>query len=120
MTRRVLTPDDLDRLIKVLAMMGARHDGECLTAARMANRMVGSLGLSWNDLLAPRLPLSWSEPTSLSAKIDLLQNNLDCLTYWERRFAIEVASFRSPSAKQIATVDRLVEKPRATWRESAA
>ena len=42
---------DRVRLAKVLGMLGSRHDGEVLAAARLAQYMLGQAKLSWADLL---------------------------------------------------------------------
>jgi hypothetical protein len=42
---------DRKRLVKVLGMLGSRHDGEALNAARTAHAMLSQANMSWNDLL---------------------------------------------------------------------
>lgn len=42
---------DRPRLVKVLGMLGSRHDGEVLAAARLAQYMLGQAKLSWAELL---------------------------------------------------------------------
>lgn len=42
---------DRRRLVKVLGMLGSRHDGEVLAAARLAQHMLGQSKTSWGDLL---------------------------------------------------------------------
>lgn len=42
---------DKERLIKLLMMTTSDNDGEALNAMRMANKMVKSSGLGWEDLL---------------------------------------------------------------------
>lgn len=42
---------DRRRLVKVLGMLGSRHDGEVLAAARLAQYMLGQAKMSWGDLL---------------------------------------------------------------------
>jgi hypothetical protein len=42
---------DRVRLVKVLGMLGSRHDGEVLAAARLAQYMLGQAKMSWADLL---------------------------------------------------------------------
>lgn len=42
-----------DRLIKFLEMMSSDHDGEALSAARMANRELKKLKLRWADIIKP-------------------------------------------------------------------
>lgn len=42
---------DIDKLAKVTALMASPSDGEALSAARRADRMVREAGLSWSDVL---------------------------------------------------------------------
>jgi hypothetical protein len=42
---------DKRRLVKVLGMLGSRHDGEVLAAARLAQYMLGQAKTSWHELL---------------------------------------------------------------------
>jgi len=46
-------PTKLDRvrLVKVLGMLGSRHDGEVLAAARLAQYMLGQSKTTWAELL---------------------------------------------------------------------
>jgi hypothetical protein len=37
------------KLIALLGMIGSVHDGEVLNAAKMAQRLLGSMGLSWEE-----------------------------------------------------------------------
>lgn len=38
------------QLIKFLGMTGSKHDGEALNAVRIANRLLGSLGITWEEV----------------------------------------------------------------------
>jgi len=42
---------DRRRLVKVLGMLGSRHDGEVLAAARLAQYMIGQAKTSWAEVL---------------------------------------------------------------------
>src|SRR5690348_7385544 len=42
---------DRVRLAKVLGLLGSRHDGEVLQAARTAQLMIGQAKVTWSDLL---------------------------------------------------------------------
>jgi hypothetical protein len=42
---------DRRRLVKVLGMLGSRHDGEVLAAARLAQYMMGQAKTTWAQLL---------------------------------------------------------------------
>lgn len=45
------------KLIKLLAMMGSTHDGEVLTAARMAHKMVTAAGMTWDRVIEAPKPI---------------------------------------------------------------
>ena len=47
-----MDPDKKKRLIQLLGMMGSEHDGEILNAARLAQRLIGSEGLTWEEVLS--------------------------------------------------------------------
>ena len=47
----VIKSKDRERLVKTLAMMSSDQDGECLNAARQAEKLRKSLGLTWDELL---------------------------------------------------------------------
>jgi hypothetical protein len=42
---------DRKRLVKVLGMLGSRHDGEVVAAARQAQYMLGQAKTNWGELL---------------------------------------------------------------------
>lgn len=46
-----MNEDKRDRLIQILGMMGSAHDGEVLNAARLAQRLIGSEALTWEEVL---------------------------------------------------------------------
>lgn len=37
------------RLIQLLGMLGSHHDGEVLNAAKLAQRQLGAMGLTWEE-----------------------------------------------------------------------
>jgi hypothetical protein len=43
---------DRQKLGRVIAMAGSSHEGEALTALRMADRMLRDAGMRWGDLLS--------------------------------------------------------------------
>ncbi len=49
-----LDDHDRERLINILKLLGSDQVGERAAAASAANRMVASLGLDWETLLAPQ------------------------------------------------------------------
>ena len=44
---------DKERLIRILRLLGSDHIGERASAALAANRLLESLGASWEDVLSP-------------------------------------------------------------------
>lgn len=48
-----ITLDELERLIRILGMLGSGHDGEALNAARLAVRWLANAGTDWRSLLTP-------------------------------------------------------------------
>ena len=42
---------DMERLIKILGMTGSTHDGEALSALRMAQKLMAANGKTWKDLM---------------------------------------------------------------------
>ena len=48
-----VTDANLCKLIKLLGMTASDNDGESANAGRLANRLLLSMGVSWQDLLTP-------------------------------------------------------------------
>jgi hypothetical protein len=46
-----LDPRNLERLVKLLGMLGSNHDGERAAAALKANALVREHGLVWSDVI---------------------------------------------------------------------
>ena len=44
---------DRKRLVKLLGLLGSEHDGEVVAAARLAERLRRSAGVSWSEMLQP-------------------------------------------------------------------
>jgi hypothetical protein len=59
---------DLDRLAKLLGMIGSNADGEALTAARMADKLVRDAGMTWFDVICPSASgaSDWTEPETVA------------------------------------------------------
>lgn len=59
-TRALLDPRSADRLRKLCGMFGSAHDGERASAAAMADKLVRTAGLTWNEIIAPPIvPNEW-------------------------------------------------------------
>ena len=106
---------DRGRLAKLLGMLGSRHDGEALAAARQAERLRADAGLTWPEILVPRLPPPPRRQNvrTVTDAIDFVFEHEDALTAWESDFARSIQRQSSPlSPKQIGILERLVEKAR--------
>src|SRR5512135_3533277 len=110
-----LPADVADRLSKLLGMLGSVHEGEALTAARLANRLVrDQLRLTWSEVILPQVrgasgldpPRLWREPVTWQEAARLAAQWPEGLTAWERDFLVSVLRFSRPSAKQLAILDR--------------
>jgi hypothetical protein len=56
-------PFDLDKFVRVIGLVGSAHDGEALTGARTAERLLRDGGLTWDELLKPPMPNCVSRST---------------------------------------------------------
>ncbi len=119
----VLSADMAERLAKLLGMQGSVHDGEALTAARLADRLVrDQLKLTWGEVIqspargssGPGPPRVWREPQTWQDAARLAAEWPECLTDWERGFLVSVLRFARVSDKQLAILDRVVSKARGT------
>ncbi len=119
---------DRDRLAKLLGMVGSDHDGESVSAARHADRLVRQSGMSWREIVADnsphhplRAPVEQTDGDDLDDEIDFCLRNLDRLNDWERRFLISLRDQRSPlSIKQKNKVAAIVDKLLRVRAEAAA
>jgi hypothetical protein len=82
---------DLEKLGRVIAMVGSSHEGEALTALRLADRMLRNAGIRWEDLLSPAHELEitteaaavlLAENTALKAELDQLRTTGTTIATW--------------------------------------
>src|SRR5947209_18925415 len=100
-----------DKLARVLGLLGSNHDGEVLAAARQAERLRAEAGLTWADIVIPRLPAPSQRRNSSTVveTIAFLLDHEDVLTEWERDFARSIQRARYQlSSKQIEVLQRPV------------
>jgi hypothetical protein len=130
--------DDADRrrLIQLLGMLGSAHDGEILNAAKLAQRQLGTLGVTWEELLngiqttvsledayrqghSDGFRKAQAQAAKTSARqltwATLARQMLDCdddLTEWETGFLQNYVDrgWPSPTIKQRAVMERLAQK----------
>jgi hypothetical protein len=94
-----IAPDTLERLVKLLGMLGSGHDGERAAAGLKAHELVRRHGLTWSDILlaapAPASPpkLGWRD------KLTACQAHQHCLNSRERAFVLSLARWRGTRPK---------------------
>jgi hypothetical protein len=98
---------DRTRLARVLGRLGSDFDGEALTAARMAHRMMRAAGETWIRVLASE-PDRPQRCDCHQCTAERLLSRARALTDWEIAFCAKVLRYeRAPSAKQAAVLDKL-------------
>ncbi len=112
-----LSPRDLTRLVGVLGMLGSDHVGERAAAALAASRMVRNAGLTWGELLQPRLdgpgpppPPPPPPPPGWHEMVTHCQAHPDQLTQWENDFLRTLARRGTASHKQIGVLVGIAER----------
>ena len=102
---------DRDRLVKLCGMFGSDHPGERANAAAAADKLIRSAGMRWPDIILPGLPAPPARSVNTVAEaIRLLRRHDNLLTAWERDFVRSVSAQNWLSAKQVAVLERLVQK----------
>lgn len=117
-----------ERLAKLCGMFGSAHDGERSSAAALADKLVRSLGLTWQDIIRPandtgREPaLRWEEPCTIEEALECALYYQAALTEWERKFVRDLRRKRTwrLSEKQNDVLDQIVEKCRLCAMAEAA
>jgi hypothetical protein len=106
---------DRERLARVLGLLGSSHDGEVLVAARQAERLRAEAGLTWPEILHPRLPAPQRQHQHVETVADAIDYALefqDKLTAWEINFLRTLRRQRTPiSTKQRAILfDQILDR----------
>ena len=104
---------DLDRLAAILARLDSPFDGERAAAALLASRELRRVGLTWPDVLRPRLavppppmpptPDHW-DTRHWRETLHECQRRMHLANDWERRFLATLGHFAEPSPKQLSTL----------------
>ena len=104
---------DRGRLAKLLGLLGSDHDGEVVAAARQAERLRAEAGLTWPEIIVPRLPPPPQRQNVVADAIDFVLKHEVVLTDWERGFVRDLRRLKYPlSPRQLEVLERLVEKAR--------
>ena len=111
-----LAPDALERLIKLLGMLGSAHDGERAAAGLKAHEFIKRHGLTWADVISTT-PIVKTEPRQRTRPLPWQMMAQACwlrsyhLTERERVFIDNIRRWTgTPSDKQLAWLNRIYEK----------
>lgn len=116
---RALTANDRSTLVKLLGMVGSAHDGEVITAARKAHKLLAAKGFTWSELLAlpstttPPVSPAPPEPYHLAEARELLKRGKAVITRWEHDFLLGIMAFRQPRPAQLETLKGIRAKVNA-------
>jgi hypothetical protein len=92
-----VTELDLKKVGRVIAMVGSSHEGEALTALRLADRMLRNAEMRWEDLLSRAYELEiateaaavlLAENTALRAELEQLRTTGTALATWSEVGAV--------------------------------
>lgn len=97
-----LHASDLQKLAKLLGMIGSHHDCEALSAARKAHQFITSKGATWHDAFGVA-EVAAPSPAHHNLATDLLRHKA-YMTDFERRFLIGIMAHVKLSPKQVQTL----------------
>lgn len=107
---------DIERLGKLLGMLGSDHDGERASAALMANKLVLEQGMTWPEILEPLKAACAAARSPLPHRRDALA----CLGHphlWSEKEAEFLANmsrrFRPPTPAQAQWLADLLGRAQA-------
>ena len=86
-----LAPDALERLIKLLGMLGSAHDGERAAAGLKAHELIRRHGLCWSDILLAAPPPTTPPKLGWRDKVAACTAHQHCLNARERAFVASLA-----------------------------
>jgi hypothetical protein len=124
----VNAPDHvIDRLRKLLGLLGSDHEAERATAGRMANDLLRANKLTWADVIGaepfgiarPHVRV-WHEPRGHREAAAECLAWPQILTDWETGFLKSIAGRWSLSGRQRHCLNRIVDKCRDFARASGA
>jgi hypothetical protein len=110
---RPLDPQDAEHLIKLLGMLGSKHDGEIAAAGRKAHEFVRRSGLTWGDVIYQPPTVRWQ------SMAQTCQAQAHALSMRKRDFIRNISRLhRPPTDKQLAWLESIFA--RLHDREAAA
>jgi hypothetical protein len=97
-----LDPQIADRLAKLCGLFGSNHDGERASAAAMADKLLRSHGLTWQQIIAV--------PSTIEQMIATALNHEHELTVWESGFIRGIRGRQHLTEKQIQKLRDIAER----------
>jgi hypothetical protein len=108
-----LDPRTADRLAKLCGLFSSDHDGEALSAARKADRLLRDQGLRWQDIILTEDQAAVRRLDPVENQIEFALANINRLRQWERGFIYDINRCRHHlSAKQISKLNEIDAKLR--------
>jgi hypothetical protein len=99
----------VDRLIKLLGLLGGVHDGERAAAGVKAHELLKRSGPQWADVIAVPPPPVIAQPSWREMALACCQHAAH-LSAKERAFVGSMATWRgTPTPKQLAWLTRIYE-----------
>ncbi len=99
----ILDPNAAERLAKLCGLFGSEHDGERASAAAMADKLLRSHGLTWEQVISVR-----SLETTKQSIDFCLDHGADVITAWEWGFLAGIRDWPgSLTAKQRRKLEQL-------------
>jgi len=117
-----LSPELRTRLVRLCGMLGSDFDGERASAGLLANRLIKSLDLTWEDVIRQVVEIKQQQPPpredaqqdlSPSAKAKFCMDSGLMWNAWEMQFLQDMLYRTRVSEKQKAVLDRLHDKAKA-------
>jgi hypothetical protein len=116
----LLDPRQVDRLAKLLGMLGSDRDGEVVNAGRAADRLVRSAGLTWFDVIAlpaPSIVPGRGRDDDWRQTVSFCMARAHQLSPRERDFVWSMWCWRGqPTEKQMRWLQDIAARPRAAAR----
>ena len=97
--------NDLQKLAKLLGLVGSSSDGEALSAARKAHQFVTSKNATWFDCFGIAETVTPMLPHQELAR-DLLKHKT-VLDTFERNFLVGILSYKKLSEKQVNQLETI-------------
>ena len=114
-----MTAAERRRLVGILGRLGSNHDGERAAAGLLADRLLRSAGLTWEQLVPafPATVIKAEVPCSgWRAELAVCRRHVGFLRPWEQGFVNSLASRSSVTTKQRTTLGEIADALRARGR----